>query len=134
MKKLTSYLIPASILVSSITAILFLLNSYQLIILNTSFFTAFRAFNVILLLLLAAHRRSLTIWILISIIAGAEFGYDFPEISKNMQFLSDIFLRLIKTIIAPLIFATLVNGIASHNDLKLIGRCKSNRSWFANCQ
>ena len=56
------------------------------------------------------------------IVAGAEFGVDFPEIAKNMQFLSDIFVRLIKAIIAPLIFATLVNGIAGHNDLKLIGR------------
>ena len=122
MKKLASYLIPACIVVSSITAILFLLISYQFIDLNPALFTAFRVFNVLLLLLLALQRRSLTVWILISIVAGAEFGYDFPEISKNMQFLSDIFLRLIKTIIAPLIFATLVNGIAGHNDLKLIGR------------
>jgi len=66
--------------------------------------------------------RSLTVWILISIVVGGEFGFDFPEVAKNLQFLSDIFLRLIKTIIAPLIFATLVNGIAGHNDLKLIGR------------
>ena len=60
--------------------------------------------------------------LLIAIVAGAEFGHDLPEVSKNMQFLSDIFIRLIKTIIAPLIFATLVNGIAGHNDLKLVGR------------
>ena len=74
------------------------------------------------MLLLALRLKSLTVWILISIVAGAEFGFDLPEISKDIQFLSEIFLRLIKTIIAPLIFATLVNGIAGHNDLKLIGR------------
>jgi proton glutamate symport protein len=122
MKKIATYLNPVCIIVSAITASLFLLISYRVIELNPEFFTGFRLFNIFLLLALAFKRRSLTVWILISIVAGAEFGYDFPEIAKNMQFLSDIFLRLIKTIIAPLIFATLVNGIAGHNDLKLIGR------------
>jgi len=99
-----------------------LITSYKLVEIDPVSFTAFRIFNVFLLLLLALKQRSLTVWILISIVAGAEFGIDFPEIAKNTQFLSDIFLRLIKTIIAPLIFATLVNGIAGHNDLKLTGR------------
>lgn len=122
MKKIASYLNLACIIVSSITALLFLLTSYKQIEISPDFFTGFRLFNELLLLLLALKRKSLTVWILISIVLGAEFGYDLPEISKSMQFLSDIFLRLIKTIIAPLIFATLVNGIAGHNDLKLIGR------------
>jgi len=43
-------------------------------------------------------------------VAGAEFGYDVPSVAKNLQVLSDIFLRLIKTIIAPLLFSTLVVG------------------------
>ena len=55
-------------------------------------------------------------------VAGAEFGYDVPEVAKNLQFLSEIFLRLIKTIIAPLLFSTLVVGIAGHADIKQIGR------------
>jgi proton glutamate symport protein len=55
-------------------------------------------------------------------VAGAEFGYDVPEIAKKLQVLSDIFLRLIKTIIAPLLFSTLVVGIAGHADIKQIGR------------
>ncbi len=122
MKKLVRLLNIACISISSISIIFFVLTSYQLIQLDSLFFTLFRVFNVVLFLLLAYQRRSLTGWILVSIIAGAEFGYDLPEIGKNMQFLSEIFLRLIKTIIAPLIFATLVNGIAGHNDLKLIGR------------
>jgi proton glutamate symport protein len=108
--------------ISSISVIFFVLISYNLIQLNPLFFTIFRVFNVLLFIILAYKSRSLTVWILISIIAGAEFGHDLPDIAKNMQFLSDIFLRLIKTVIAPLIFATLVNGIAGHNDLKLIGR------------
>ena len=122
MKKLASYITPVCILVSGITALLFVLISFKYIEIDPFLFTGFRVFNVVLLLLLALQRKSLTVWILISIFAGAEFGYDLPEISKNMQFLSDIFIRLIKTIIAPLIFTTLVNGIAGHNDLKLVGR------------
>jgi proton glutamate symport protein len=55
-------------------------------------------------------------------VAGAEFGYDVPAVAKNLQVFSDIFLRLIKTIIAPLLFSTLVVGIAGHADLKQIGR------------
>jgi len=67
-------------------------------------------------------RRSLTTWILISMIIGAEIGHDWPEASQNARVLSLIFLRLIKTIIAPLIFGTLVVGIAGHPDLRKVGR------------
>jgi proton glutamate symport protein len=55
-------------------------------------------------------------------IVGVGVGYDFPEVSKNLKVLSDIFLRLIKTIIAPLLFGTLVVGIAGHSNLKQVGR------------
>ncbi len=70
----------------------------------------------------AIYKRSLTTWILISMIAGAEFGHDVPHLAVKMQVVSMIFLRLIKTIIAPLIFATLVVGIAGHSNLKQVGR------------
>ena len=70
----------------------------------------------------AIYKRSLTTWILISMILGAEFGHDLPQIAIKMQVVSMIFLRLIKTIIAPLIFATLVVGIAGHSNLKQVGR------------
>ena len=55
-------------------------------------------------------------------IAGAEFGYDIPDTAKKLQVFSDIFLRMFKTIIAPLLFSTLVVGIAGHSDIKQIGR------------
>jgi proton glutamate symport protein len=45
-----------------------------------------------------------------------------PGVAKKLQVFSDIFLRLIKTIIAPLLFSTLVVGIAGHADIKQIGR------------
>jgi proton glutamate symport protein len=70
----------------------------------------------------AIYRRSLTTWILVAMLAGAVVGHDWPQAAINLQVLSQIFLRLIKTIIAPLLFATLVSGIASHADLKKVGR------------
>lgn len=70
----------------------------------------------------ALLRRSLTTWILVSMVVGAEIGHDWPAVAVNLRLLSLIFLRLIKTIIAPLIFATLVVGIAGHHDLKQVGR------------
>jgi len=55
-------------------------------------------------------------------VAGAEIGHDWPTVGQNLRVLSLIFLRLIKTIIAPLIFSTLVVGIAGHSDIKKVGR------------
>jgi proton glutamate symport protein len=66
--------------------------------------------------------NSLTRWILVSMVIGTVFGYDFPGISQELKVVSKIFLRLIKTIIAPLIFATLVVGIAGHSNIKQVGR------------
>jgi proton glutamate symport protein len=83
---------------------------------------ALRWLGVALLILLAVYRKSLTTWILISMVAGAAFGYDFPATAIHLQVVSKIFLRLIKTIIAPLLFATIVVGIAGHSSLKQIGR------------
>jgi proton glutamate symport protein len=55
-------------------------------------------------------------------VIGAEIGHDFSEIAINLQVLSKVFLKMIKTIVAPLLFATLVFGIAGHSDLKQVGR------------
>ncbi|WP_049761858.1 dicarboxylate/amino acid:cation symporter [Candidatus Korobacter versatilis] len=71
-------------------------------------------------------KRSLTTWIFVAMIVGAVAGHDFPQIADdrhvNVRVLALIFLRLIKTVIAPLIFATLVVGIAGHSDMKAVGR------------
>lgn len=77
---------------------------------------------IISLGLLTYKKKALTGWILFSIIAGAEIGYDFPVIAVELKFLSKIFINLIKTVVAPLLFATLVVGIAGHADLKQVGR------------
>jgi len=74
------------------------------------------------LCLYALKRKSLTTWILVSMVIGAELGHDWPGVAVNLRVLSLVFLRMIKTIIAPLLFATLVVGIAGHSDLKSVGR------------
>jgi len=68
------------------------------------------------------RRPSLTTWILIAIVVGGAFGYFFPDAATQLRVLSTIFIRLVRTIVAPLLFATLVVGIASHGDLKQVGR------------
>ncbi|HEV2378542.1 MAG TPA: cation:dicarboxylase symporter family transporter [Terriglobia bacterium] len=70
----------------------------------------------------AAASRSLTPWILAGMLAGAELGHDAPSFALRLGILGQIFLRLIKTIIAPLLFGTLVSAIAGQADLKKIGR------------
>ncbi len=74
------------------------------------------------LILFAVKKKSLTTWILISMVIGVEIGLNFPTFSQHLKLLSQIFLRLIKTIIAPILFATLVVGIAGHSNLKQVGR------------
>jgi proton glutamate symport protein len=69
------------------------------------------------------RRLSLTQWILISMAIGTVIGWAFPEAAQSLRPLSQIFLRMIKSLIAPLIFATLVIGIAGHgDDMKRVGR------------
>ncbi|MGH9726556.1 MAG: dicarboxylate/amino acid:cation symporter, partial [Candidatus Acidiferrales bacterium] len=70
----------------------------------------------------ATKERSLTAWIFVGMAAGVEFGHDWPATALHLQILGTIFLRLIKIIIAPLLFSTLVVGIAGHADLKKVGR------------
>ncbi|HVW85667.1 MAG TPA: cation:dicarboxylase symporter family transporter [Bryobacteraceae bacterium] len=67
-------------------------------------------------------RVSLTTWILIALVAGAVFGAVLPDPAKHLGILGTIFLRLIKSIIAPLLFGTLVSGIAGTGNVKTMGR------------
>ncbi len=65
---------------------------------------------------------SLTAWILIGLVAGIAFGALWPDTAKQMSLLGTVFLRMIKSIIAPLLFATLVVGIAGTGSIKTMGR------------
>lgn len=117
--KLFPYLLLSAI---SITLILLAVKANKILEIPLVILLIFRIITLILLFVYAIHKRSLTTWILVSMVAGAEFGYDVPEVAKKLQVLSDIFLRMIKTIIAPLLFSTLVVGIAGHANIKQIGR------------
>ena len=81
-----------------------------------------RILGVVALLVFATLRRSLSVWMFVAMVVGAELGVDAPKFAVQMRFLSDIFLRLIQCVVAPLIFAMLVVGIAAHGDIKGVGR------------
>ena len=68
------------------------------------------------------YRPSLTTQIFIGLIVGGVIGYFRPDWGNSVYFLRDIFLNLIKSIIAPLVFSTLVVGIAGAGALKKVGR------------
>src|SRR5438309_3602948 len=68
-------------------------------------------------------RVSLTSWILLAMVVGVLIGWQAPAFAMQLKPLSTVFLRMIKSIIAPLIFGTLVVGIAGHgDDMKRVGR------------
>ncbi|MGH9415196.1 MAG: dicarboxylate/amino acid:cation symporter [Terriglobales bacterium] len=67
------------------------------------------------------RRPSLTGWILIALVAGVAIGAWWPHLGMALEPLETIFLRLIKMIVGPLIFATLVVGIAGHGSLRGLG-------------
>lgn len=65
---------------------------------------------------------NITAQIFVAMVLGVALGHFFPDFSKELKILSDIFLKLIKMIIAPLVFSTLVVGIAKLGDFKTVGR------------
>lgn len=111
-----------SFLLFTIVAILHLVDMQGWADMDESVLMSSRWIFVGSLVLFAIYKRSLTTWILVSMAIGIEIGLDFRAFSQDLQFLSKIFLRLVKTIVAPLLFATLVVGIASHSNLKQVGR------------
>src|SRR5689334_8363511 len=68
------------------------------------------------------YRPSLTTQIMIGLLAGALIGWLRPDWGNKVYFLRDIFINLIKSIIAPLVFSTIVVGIAGAGALKKVGR------------
>jgi len=81
-----------------------------------------RCAGIALLIPVALRRRSLLAWTFLAMLAGAELGFDTPQLATQTHFLGEIFLRLIRMIVAPLIFGGIVTGIAGHNELRGVGR------------
>jgi proton glutamate symport protein len=68
-------------------------------------------------------RTTLTQWIVFAMILGIVLGAEYPAFAESLKPLSTVFLRMIKSIIVPILFSTLVVGIAGHgDDMKRVGR------------
>ncbi len=115
-------LLAAAVVTATIAVAASLLAGAHVLPLPASILELLRWLAILLIAAYATVRRSLTTWIFVGLLAGAEFGHDWPSVAVNLQLLGTIFLRLIKVIIAPLLFAVLVMGIAGHSDLKKVGR------------
>ncbi len=107
---------------SALACILWMLSEYSHVAIPALVLIVSRWVAISTLIYFAFIRRSLTVWIIVGMVLGAEIGHDWPNFASHLQVLSAIFLRLVKTIVAPLIFSTLVVGIASHSNLKQVGR------------
>src|SRR5690349_694444 len=112
----------AAFILVTFAAVLWAASSYLSVSVPSQFLIASRWLAIASLAAYSVERRSLTTWILFSMVLGAEVGHDWPAVGQNGRTLSLIFLSLIKTIIAPLLFSTLVVGIAGHSNLKQVGR------------
>jgi len=111
-----------TVITATLAILMNLLQVFSIISIPPQILTGIRWLALLAGGIYAFRRESLTIWILLFMAIGVETGYDFPDQARSLKVLSDIFLRLIKTIIAPLLFATLVVGIAGHSSLKQVGR------------
>lgn len=122
MKKNSRLLLSAFILSITITAFLHLSGAWFGLEIPVLINTISRWLVIVIVFVYTVRKKSLTTWIMLSMLIGAEFGHDFKSVAIHLNVISKIFLNLIKTIIAPLLFGTLVVGIAGHSDLRQVGR------------
>ncbi|WKW45984.1 cation:dicarboxylase symporter family transporter [Myroides sp. JBRI-B21084] len=99
-----------------------LLYEFDIIAVSENFMIFVRWAVAIVLIINGLYKKNLTTWIITCMILGVFVGIDFPNVAVALQPLSKGFIKLVKTIVAPIIFATLVYGIAGHSDLKQVGR------------
>jgi proton glutamate symport protein len=113
---LKAYLVIFGVLLAGFVAQAYLKN------VPSGLFESLRFVLITLLFVISFVRKKMSLWIFSAMVLGIEVGMDFPSFALEMERLAKIFLRLIKTLVAPLIFATLVVGIAGHSNLKQVGR------------
>ncbi|MFD2744430.1 MULTISPECIES: dicarboxylate/amino acid:cation symporter [Sphingobacterium] len=106
----------------ALASIITLLSEFEIVSISSTGMMAVRWVTAVVLVLNALVRRNLTTWILTSMALGVFIGVDFPNVARALQPLSQGFIKLVKTIVGPILFATLVYGIAGHSDLKQVGR------------
>jgi aerobic C4-dicarboxylate transport protein len=74
---------------------------------------------------MAAHKplyRSLYFQVIVAIIAGMLLGFFAPHTGEAMKPLGDAFIKLVRMIVAPIIFCTVVVGIAGAGEVKTVGK------------
>lgn len=81
-----------------------------------------RWIGIALITIVALRRPSLMLWTFLCMLAGVELGLDAPKFAAEARLPGDLFLRLIRMIVAPLVFAMIVTGIAGHGQLRSVGR------------
>lgn len=106
----------------SIAVVLTLIYEFEWLAIHPDVMMVVRWVVAAVLTLNAVVRRDLTTWILTCLVLGVFVGLDFPDLARSLQPLSQGFIKLVKTIVGPILFATLVYGIAGHSDLKSVGR------------
>lgn len=106
------------ILYFTLLAMVFVTSSYDQF--NT--FSAVRLVGILFLFYVSYKRKRLSLWIFTAMLLGVEVGITFPTIGIEVERLGTIFLRLVKTLVAPLIMATLIVGIAGHSNIRQLGR------------
>jgi proton glutamate symport protein len=122
MKTLQSKFLIAFLILAGIASVLWAITHYGMVAVHPYLQAGVRWAAIAALCGYSFVRRSLTPWIFAGMLLGAELGHELGKSAANLQVLSGIFLKLVKTIVAPLIFSTLVVGIASHSNLKQVGR------------
>lgn len=106
----------------TIATLLGVLKDFDIVDVPDTVMMATRWVLAIELVVYALFRKNLTTWILVCMVLGVFVGIDYPHVAVAMQPLSKGFIKLVKTIVGPILFATLVYGIAGHSDLKQVGR------------
>ncbi len=108
--------------ISAVAALISAIEAFQWILLAETLSRFIRWLGLAAIFFYGLQKRNLTYWIFISMLVGAVVGYDFPTIGKELNVLSKIFIKLIKCVIAPLLFGTLIVGIAGHSNTRQVGR------------
>jgi len=106
----------------TIASLLGVLKDFNIADIPDNVMMATRWILAVQLVIFALFRKNLTTWILVCMVLGVFVGIDYPHVAVALQPLSKGFIKLVKTIVGPILFATLVYGIAGHSDLKQVGR------------
>lgn len=111
-----------ALILITIAIVITLLNQFDVIMVPEPLMLTLRWVVAAVLIAFAVVRKNLTTWILTSMMIGVFVGIDFPNVAAALHPLSKGFIKLVKTIVGPILFGTLVYGIAGHSDLKQVGR------------